>query len=197
MENTQVDFSAILKRLDELEAREQIRGVIARYSRAVDRTDPSVARQALWPDARFPFGPPQGAAEEFIDPLFGDYIEKVLAATHHMMGNTIIDLQGDVAFTETYAVAHHRSHPTPEGNAAMLGAQNLHPENSHKELELIIGLRYLDRLEKRDGVWKIVNRRLVFDWSQQGVYSGIEAGGLYEGTPLRGSRKDTDPSFRR
>ncbi|WP_319799127.1 nuclear transport factor 2 family protein [Nitrobacter sp.] len=189
------DLSAILARLDKLEAKEQIRAAIARYSKGVDRTDPTQTHQTMWPDARLILQYIEGTAKDFVDPLIGEYVEKVLRGTHHMMGNTIIDLDGDTARTETYALAHHRSYPTSESNAAMMGAQNIPAGGENKQLELIIGLRYLDHFERRDGVWKIIERRLVFDWSQLGEYSGIEEGGLYDGTLLRGERKQKDSSY--
>jgi len=189
-----IDLTAIIKRVEELEAREQIRSVIGRYSRGVDRTEPSVTHECIWPDGRIMLSSLEGTAKDYVDALIGDYVEEALEATHHLIGNIIIDLQDDVAFTESYAVAHHRAHPTARSNILMVGTSNIHPGREQAQLELIIGMRYIDRFERRDGRWKIAERRLVFDWSQLGQYSGIDSGGLYDGTPLRGQRKAADPS---
>jgi hypothetical protein len=195
MTNRSRDLDAILERLDILESKDQIRAVIARFSKGIDRADPSQTHQTMWPDARLILQHIEGTAKDFVDPVFGDYIANALRGTHHMVGNTIIDLDGDTAHTETYALVHHRSYATPESNLAMMGAQNLTVGSETHQLELIIGMRYLDHFERRDCVWKIVERRLVFDWSQAGEYSGIEEGGLYEGTLFRGARKAQDESY--
>jgi hypothetical protein len=122
-------------------------------------------------------------------------ITDVVRETHHLMGNSVIELDGDTARVETYCIAHHRSHPTPASNQAMIGTHNLSPEQLNQEMELVIGIRYLDVVERRDGVWKIKERSLVFDWSRVGRYGGIEAGGLYEVTYLRGSTDRSDPLY--
>ncbi len=54
--------------------------------------------------------------------------------------------------------------------------------------------RYLDRLERRDGQWKIVLRRLLIDWSFTVPYSGW-LGPEWE--RLKGSRDLADPSYER
>jgi hypothetical protein len=189
------DLNAILERLEILESKEHIRAAIARFSKGVDRTDPTQTHKTMWPDARLILQHVEGTAKDFVDRVFGEYFETVFHGTHHMVGNTIIDLDGDTAHTETYALVHHRSYPTPESNAAMMGSQNIPAGGENKQFELIIGLRYLDHFERRDGVWKIVERRIVFDWSQSGEYSGIEEGGLYEGSRFRGERKTKDESY--
>lgn len=49
------ELAAILRRLDILEAKEQIRNLVSRHSRGVDRVDPSVTASIYWPDVRFTF----------------------------------------------------------------------------------------------------------------------------------------------
>jgi len=199
---TNADFQSVLARLELLEDREQIRGVISRYSRGVDRTDPDAARSTLWPEAQLvvgaveELGKVRDTAATFIDPLFGKYIGEILAATHHMVGNMIIDVHGKTARAETYAVAHHLTYPTEQSNDAVVGLQNIRAEDRAKVHELVIGLRYLDRFEKRGKVWKIIERKLVFDWCRHGLFSGVESGGLWgTSTKLRGARKPEDPSY--
>jgi SnoaL-like domain len=195
MNTDHIDLQAMLNKLEELDAKEQIRSVISRYPRGVDRTDPSVTQSTMWPDARLVDGHVQGNGTADIDRLIGEYVATILASTHHMNGNMIIDVKGNFATAETYAIVHHRTYPTPESNDAVVGARNLPQADMNKEHELIIGMRYLDRFEKRGGIWKIIERKLVFDWSQRGIYSGIDSGGLYDGTPFRGKHRSDDPSY--
>ncbi len=184
----------VLRRLEALEDRQKIRDAIEAYSRGVDRGDPSMIREIAWPDAVFP-DVRQGTVDDFAEELWGQHVGQVFAATQHMMGNSIIDIQGGVAFAETYAFTHHRGHPNAESNEAMLGKNNFRAEDATKVHQLIIGLRYIDRLEKRAEVWKISSRRLVLDWSSIGLYTGIDSGGLYDLMTLRGRRNRRDPCY--
>jgi SnoaL-like domain len=190
------ELAAILRRLDTLEAKEQIRNLVSRHSRGVDRVDPSVIASIYWPDARFAL---RGVEKPFVEHVVGENIADYMGATHHLMGNMIIDLdlENDRAYVETYAIAHHRSRPTFESNAAVVGADNIPNGSANDVLELIVGVRYLDVMKRREGIWKIGERRLVFDWSQLRRYSGIEAGGLYEVTSYRGAQGHADPSYER
>ena len=66
----------------------------------------------------------------------------------HHNGTQIIDMQDEaLAFAETYALAFYRP-PEADGKT---GAQ-----------EIFLRVRYLDRVEKRDGQWKIAHRRVVY-----------------------------------
>jgi hypothetical protein len=123
------------------------------------------------------------------------YIKQSMQLTHHQIGNIIIDLRGDQAFTETYCTAYHKSLPTPESNRFMLGEDaTARLDNEHGSNDLLIGLRYLDRFDRIDGKWRIGARRLVYDWSMMGQSSGLTEG-LYVSSTLRGARKPDDPSY--
>ena len=54
-------------------------------------------------------------------------------------------VRGEHAQGELYTVAYHRTHP-PQAR------------------EIVIGGRYLDRYERRAGVWKFLHRSLALDW---------------------------------
>jgi len=190
----QDELTAILARLEALEAKEEIRAVIGRYPRGVDRCEPNEILNALWPDANLVTSNSAGEAKDTINKLIGEFVPSILAATHHMVGNIIIDLRGNEAYTESYCVAHHRTHPTRESNEAVIGKDHIPEGGENKVLELIVGLRYLDRLEKRDGSWRITERRLIYDWTQVGEYTGYESGGLTDVTELFGRRSPEDAS---
>jgi hypothetical protein len=44
--------------------------------------------------------------------------------------------------------------------------------------EYVLGGRYNDRFEKRDGVWKVLKRVVVFDWRRQWQSSEADASHL-------------------
>jgi len=131
----------------ELADREAIRDTLMSYPRALDRIDMDIAAKVYWPEA--------------IDDHAGMFdgkmaehrkiIERNLRATdatQHFYANILIEIDGSEARTETYAVAYHGH------------------DHEGQKASWIIGGRALDRLEKRDDEWRIVERRLVFDWAK-------------------------------
>ena len=69
-----------------------------------------------------------------------------LAATHHMMSNPLVDLDGDDAWITMYVQAHHVLDPTD-------------PESYYT-----IGGHYRNRLARVDGGWKLTRVELVVTW---------------------------------
>ena len=73
-----------------------------------------------------------------------------LPGHHALHRRARIRIDGDVAQVDTYCVAHHVSHPDDQG----------------AQTDMVLGLRYVDRFERRQGEWKIALRTLVADWKQ-------------------------------
>lgn len=71
-----------------------------------------------------------------------------LRRPRHSLANIMIDRHGDTAVVESHVLAYH------EWEMA---------SGTHDE---IVGGRYIDRFERRDGAWKIADRRCVFEWSR-------------------------------
>ena len=67
----------------------------------------------------------------------------------HFVGPPRIRRAGDSAKVDTYCVAHHVSRPDAEG----------------RQTDMVLGLRYVDRFECRDGQWLIAARVCAFDWT--------------------------------
>jgi hypothetical protein len=162
--------------LDDLVAQQEIRDVLIRYTRGIDRMDGELVTSCYWPGAHDDHGAFQGTVEGFVT-----WVQEVLAhfdSTMHFIGNQLVDVEGNVAHAESYCVAYHRR-----------GARD--GESGH---DLVIGLRYVDRLERRDGEWRIADRRCVFDWTRIDPIAGewdvpAEA--------IRGRRDRTDPTYLR
>ena len=70
--------------------------------------------------------------------------------THHLLLNHHVEIDGDVAHSECYYQFVARNHPWEDGG---------------EETVLLAGGRYIDRLERRDGAWKIALRTNVIEWS--------------------------------
>ena len=98
----------------------------------------------------------------------------------HKLGNVLIDVDGPVAHAETYAIAHHITESEEPG----------------KSTDLVMGVRYLDRLEERRGEWKIAHREMCFEWERttpthdQALLRNFKRG-LRDGSdPVLGWRQD-------
>jgi len=154
--------------------REAIRELLLRYCRSIDRRDFGALKTLYHEDAVDEHGGMfQGRAHAFIEQL--PAIMAPMEVVWHMLGNMLIEVQGDEAEGEIYTLAYHR---------ADLGEG---PQ------DLIVGGRYLDRYRKRDGIWKIQHRRIVMDWNRIGVSLCDWNSALFQGTPC-GARQQDDPA---
>ena len=169
--------SASVARLEELLDRQDILACLQRISRAIDRFDRELFLSGFHSDAIIDAG-------EFVGPPELVYEggrqlhETGQSATLHNLMNHTCDLQGEAAHTETYFLYTGRNH---DGSNWLAGG------------------RYVDRLERRDGAWKVAFRCTLLEWSS--VIPGA-AVPLFDNTPdahLNGapSRTLADPSYQR
>jgi hypothetical protein len=130
--------------VEELLDRSQIIDCLHRYTRGIDRHDAELVRSAYHEDAIDDHGVFLGTRDAFIDWVFEFHAQHV--RHQHFVSNITIDLDGDVAHTETYyfVVLQFRDDDTP--------------------MEISTG-RYVDRMERRDGTWRIA-ARLTLNESQ-------------------------------
>jgi hypothetical protein len=85
-------------------------------------------------------------------------------------------VDGDTAEGEVYGIA---THTVSAGD---------------RDVDVIVGGRYLDRYAKRDGTWKFVERTIVTDWAHVNDPSTVDLGHpITRGTPT-GSPDANDPS---
>ena len=155
--------------MDELQtllAKQAITEVIYRYARAIDRMDEALLRSVFHPGSRhfhFYKGPSSDPDAPSTPEEPGDFVRFALgllttyARTHHHMTNVLIDFEDDShANTETYFTAFHLVRPLGD---PLAGAQAF-----DCEMDYFVGGRYIDRFEKRDGLWGIVDRTGMTDW---------------------------------
>jgi len=167
------------ERLAGLEAlldRQDILDCLTRFSRGIDRFDKEVFLSAFHPDAIIAAGPFVGGPAELCDWAFGLH-DKLQKATHHNLLNVTFDIDGDTAHTETYY---------------------LYVGRNRDDTNWIAGGRYIDRLERRDGAWRIAMRTNAIEWSGDAPATPIPFADVADvhdnGAP---SRDRTDPSYRR
>jgi hypothetical protein len=136
------------KAMREIIDRQEIRDVLATFARGIDRSDVEMVRSTFWEDGRFDHGRlAQGPIEGFLKQM----PTWPFVWTQHHLAQTMYEFQGaDLAFTETYCMAYHRRRADEYG----------------VEKDITIGVRYLDRFERRDGAWKIAHRVLGWDWNR-------------------------------
>jgi ketosteroid isomerase-like protein len=123
----------------------KIRNLLDKYPRALDRQDHELLASLYHPGASDDHGVYNGSATGYVDFMRAQGKDGVYW-THHN-GTQIVEIEGDIANCETYALALCRM-----GAAGEPGYDR----------EMFLRVRYLDRVEKRDGVWKIAHRRVVY-----------------------------------
>jgi len=154
--------------------------VMMTYCRAIDHLDATLLRSVFHPDSyhRHGFeGPSTDASRPSSPGKPGDFVAfamEVLSThthTHHQLGNIFIELEDDgvTAYTEAYFTAFHRMRAKGDPKAAANAYDT--------QMDFWVGGRYMDRMEKRAGVWKIAYRVGMTDWmrieppSSQGYFN--------------------------
>ncbi|MFK7730297.1 MAG: nuclear transport factor 2 family protein [Pseudomonadales bacterium] len=147
--------------------------VLALHSRGLDRVEESTLKSCYWSDAEVDYGTFVGSAHQFAE-LVMQALAGTYELTRHCIGNTLIAFDGnDLANCESCVNADH----------LFIGAKQ----------EMQFAGRYLDTLEKRDGVWKMKHRRVVIDWSRT-VDVVDERGSEAFVAMAKGAHSEADPS---
>lgn len=133
----------------ETEARQQITEILYRYARGWDRRDGEAILSCFFPDSTTRHGGFNGLSTDFVDVALK--ATEHVKAMNHMITNVSIEFAGDRAVSECYFLAHHRR-PVKD--------------SPDQEQDWFLKGRYLDKFERRDGVWKIVHRRGLHDYSR-------------------------------
>jgi len=92
--------------LRELTDRAAVRDVLYTYARGVDRKDIALVASCFAPDCAYEGSLGRTNARDALARLEQRWTE--FDATMHFMGNCLVELDGDVARSETYCVAYHR-----------------------------------------------------------------------------------------
>ena len=160
-------------RLRQIIDKDVIRDLVYSYCQAIDRRDYGKMRALYWEDGRDEHGVnPSGQVEDFIAMIEG-YYAQAISIQHHVT-NLYIKVDGDYAEAEGYVVNFN----------LLPGFENL------------FGGRYMDKFERRGGVWKFLHRRLSAEWIKN-KNEGVDVRatdpvtvGMYKAAP-----GETDPSY--
>lgn len=144
--------------LEQLSAREEIRDVLHRYCKGIDRRDWALVRSCFADDHVHKHAEYEGPPDEFIG--FASQVLENIPATHHSISNVHITLadDGTRATSEANFVAYHY---IEAGNPAFAPC-----ETNGKATDWIVAGRYCDTLERRDGRWIIIRREAFHDWER-------------------------------
>jgi hypothetical protein len=136
-------------RIDAMLDKHEIYEVLMRYCRGVDRTDADLIESTFHPDAVDEHGT---VVERGAPAIAARIVESLRTngstTSMHLVGNVLIDLQGDVAFSESYFVSMQ---------------QLVRDERDYTRHR---GGRYVDRLERRGGEWRIAHRVVADEWDR-------------------------------
>jgi len=167
--------SAMLARIRRLLDRDEIYTLCCKYMRGQDRLDAEMQRSVFHDDAYLDYGYFKGGPDEFV--AFAQGVLTKHQSNQHLFGQADIEIEGDIAFGEIYTLAYHRI------------------IQDERPLDLLICGRYIDRYERRNGVWKISFRSEVVDWARTDPASDDFF--CRVPTVLRGARGKADLSSRR
>ena len=163
-------------KLQRLIDRQDILDCLTRFCRGTDRFDRALFLSAFHADATIAAGPFVGGPVALYDWAIPMH-EAGQIATHHNLLNHTCDIAGDTAHTETYYIFVGRNRDESVWTA---------------------GGRYIDRLERRDGEWRIALRTNLIEWStlpQAVPLPFADVPELYaNGAP---ARDPSDPSYAR
>ena len=170
------DFERLRRDVELLKDRAEIIDCVARHARGCDRHDADLLTSTYHAD-----GVDEHGATVNAGPSYADWANGVHAATSanhlHNVTTQLCEIEGDVAHAESYVMVTLLS-PDETSATVMCG-------------------RYLDRLERRDGDWRIALRQatveLAFTADARLLQSKYFVAQGYE----RGTRDDTDPSYQR
>ena len=160
------------KTVQDVLAEAEIKDVHLRYCRANDRRDEELMRACFHPDAVIELHK-ELDVNTFI--ALGREILSKYTVTWHNTGNQLVEVRGDAAWAEHYTISSHR-----------IAADENGPER-----DWIAHGRYVDRMERRNGEWRIVRRKMVVDYTRMDPVGpgepGLGSGG--------GTRDRADPSY--
>ncbi|GLP76813.1 hypothetical protein TUM20983_39230 [Mycobacterium antarcticum] len=125
----------------------QLRTLVHAYCRAVDRGQLESLRNLYHPDAEDSHGAfSKGSADDFIGQLAA--ARPYLRSMQHHVTTVNFAIDGEVAEGEIYTIATH----------TLIAGD--------RDVDVVVGGRYLDKYEKRDGSWKFTERATVTDWAR-------------------------------
>ncbi|KAA1192380.1 nuclear transport factor 2 family protein [Pseudohalioglobus sediminis] len=147
MAQSQKAVEQLLVRLDELESRIAIRDLASDYCHGFDKRDYDRFLAIWWPDCTWNIGPPFGSFEghEGIHTAVHEVLWPAWQESHHLTTNHVIQFGGADSATAICDV---------DCVGTLVG----------EEVCQIVGATYRDTLQRREGIWKILERGVTIHY---------------------------------
>jgi len=168
------DPNAVQMLLEKDEIRELI-GV--RYARGLDWYDLDLLKSCFHADATLDYGYFKGLAHVWCEKRVVEGNPAELHRFHYCFPAQFA-VTGDKAEAESNSISGYR---TRDGDA---------------EKTVLFGARYFDRIERRDGVWRMAHRTVRVDFTYEAP-SPKQAPGLQSALPFLSALDPSHPLFRR
>ena len=147
--------------MERIADRISIQDVVYRWCRAVDRLDLEAVRPLFHPDAIDRHGAYEGGIDGLIAWLRDRHA--CISFSMHQVGNILIEFAGpDLALCESYLT--HIQRYSPDAGSRLTSVTGGRAVSEGRAADLLGASRYIDRFERRDGVWRIAHRSVVAGW---------------------------------
>jgi ketosteroid isomerase-like protein len=170
------DLEQLRRDVQHLKDRTEILDCLARHARGHDRHDAELLTSTYHEDGVDEHGYAVNAGPQYAEWANAQHAASSLSHLHNITTH-LCEIDGDVAHCESYTMVVLLS---PDGKTAT-----------------IMNGRYLDRLEKRDGTWRIAVRRSTVDAVVTGDASMLDHPFFKQQGYPKGTRDRSDPSYRR
>jgi hypothetical protein len=152
--SSETSIEQLQRDLGYLKDRLAIQDVVMRHARGVDRHDVDLMNSCYHEDGVARYGPAVIQGPDYGEWSNGAHVGRFRLHSHNIT-NLNTDIEGDVAYCESYVMAVFLS-------------------SDQKRSSLVSG-RYFDQLKRRDGEWRIAVRRTVIDICLEGDASFLGA----------------------
>jgi 3-phenylpropionate/cinnamic acid dioxygenase small subunit len=115
------------------------------YARAVDRKDLDLVASCFAANAAYEGALGRGEIGTALVSLRTAMAR--YGRTFHHVGNVLVEVHGDRATSETYAIAYHRERADPRR-------------------QYVVAIRYVDELARHDDRWRITRRTVHREWER-------------------------------
>lgn len=167
------------ERLEMLLDEREIKNVVLKYAHGTDRLNWEMVADCYLPQATDDHGAFQGGPAALAGWLADK--SKYRGAKQHFVANQLVEIAGDSAVCESYYCCYIEFVGDPEFVA------------DGESEAVLMGGRYVDRLSRADGTWKIASRSAVVDWTRslgKPAYWSAPAAEKF----TRGRGDDSDPA---
>lgn len=162
------------ERLQEMLDHYEIRKTLSEYCQACDRGDVERMGDVYLDDSWDDHGAVQAPGKEFAR-IMSARIRESTTSLFHMLGQSLITVDGDEAGAETYFLA-----------------ASLSRREDGTEMCNQLGGRFVDKLRRENGRWRIKHRCVVRDWA---ISLPVESDWTREAGLKPGQRSGADPVF--